>query len=204
MSDKDPTFPTLSDADLAVLEGLGTRRAVAAGEYLYREGDATYDFYVVVSGVVEIVVGTGADERLITRHGSGRFLGELNLLTGLRVFVSARVEEPGEVLVVPAAALRQVIATQPALSDTILAAFIARRSGLLTGAAASIRVIGSRFSPESGRVREFLLRSRIPHEWLDPDRDATVEGLLREFGVSPAELPVVIATGLGVAASDTG
>lgn len=44
-------------------------------------------------------------------------------------------------------------------------------------------------------MREFLLRSRIPHEWLDPDHDAEVEGLLREFRVEPSELPVVIATG---------
>ena len=94
-----------------------------------------YDFFVVVAGQVDIVVGSGANEQVIAQHGPGRFLGELNLLTGLRVFVSARVTEPGEVIAVPVAALRHVIATQPALSDTILAAFIARRSVLLTGAA---------------------------------------------------------------------
>ena len=36
--DFDTAFPTLSDADLAVLDELGTRRPVAAGEYLFREG----------------------------------------------------------------------------------------------------------------------------------------------------------------------
>jgi len=55
--------------------------------------------------------------------------------------------------------------------------------------------VGSRFSPEMLRVREFLARNRIPHEWLDPDRDTTVERLLREFAVTPGELPVVIASG---------
>jgi thioredoxin reductase (NADPH) len=45
------------------------------------------------------------------------------------------------------------------------------------------------------RLREFLARNRIPHEWLDPDRDAAVERLLREFAVTPGELPVVIASG---------
>src|SRR5207244_174413 len=81
------------------------------------------------------------------------------------------------------------------LGDTILVAFLARRSGLLSGASAAIRVVGSRFSPESLRVREFLARNRIPHEWLDPDRDAIVERLLREFAVTPSELPIVIASG---------
>jgi thioredoxin reductase (NADPH) len=164
------------------------------GEYLYQEGDPTYDFYVIRSGTAEIVLRSDSEERIVTRHGPGRFLGELNLLSGQRVYLSARVVEPGEVLVVPRAVLQQVIATNPGLGGTILAAFLARRSRLLSGASAAIRVVGTHFSPESMRVREFLARNRIPHEWLDPDRDAPVERLLREFAVTPGELPVVIAS----------
>ncbi|HEX6480990.1 MAG TPA: FAD-dependent oxidoreductase [Ktedonobacteraceae bacterium] len=188
-------FPTLDDSKLAVLEALGTRRSVAVGEYLYREGDTTYDFYVILSGAVEIIVQSDGEERIVARHGPGRFLGELNLLTGQRVYLSARVTQSGEVIVVPRAALQHVITTNPGLSDTILAAFLVRRTILLSGASAAIRVVGSRFSPESLRVREFLARNRIPHEWLDPDGDAAVDLLLREFSVTPGELPVVIASG---------
>src|SRR2546430_16524981 len=103
--------------------------------------------------------------------------------------------EPGDVLVVPRAALPPVIATNPGLGDPILTAFLARRRGLLSSASASLRVVGSRFSPELLRIREFLARNRIPHEWLDPERDSTVERLLREFAITPGELPVVIASG---------
>jgi thioredoxin reductase (NADPH) len=192
----DPTaFPTLDARQIAVLDTLGTRRRVEKGEYLYREGDAAYDFYVVLTGEVEIVIGSGEDEREIARHGPGRFLGELNLLTGLRVFVDARVAKAGELLVLPAAKLRHVIATQPELSDVILAAFIARRTVLMSGASAAIRVVGSRYAPETGRIREFLSRTGIPHAWLDPDSDSEVERLLREFALEPDDLPVVIATG---------
>jgi len=195
MAEDPEAFPLLDAGEVAALEALGARRAVAAGDYLYRAGDLTYDFYVVVSGSVDIVIGADGEERTIAQHGAGRFLGELNLLTGQRVFVSARVTEPGEVIAVPRAALRHVMATTPRLGDTILAAFMARRNVLLTGASSTIRVIGSRFSPETARVREFLARSRIPHEWLDPDRDTDVEDLLGAFGIAPAELPAVIATG---------
>src|SRR5437588_5437843 len=195
MADDAVAFPTLNDSELAVLEALGSRRSVAMGEYLYREGDTTYDFYVILSGAAEIVVRSDGEERIITRHGPGQFLGELNLLSGQRVYLSARVVEPGEVIVVPRAALHDVVATAPTLGDTILVAFLARRSALLSGASAAIRVVGSRFSPESLRVREFLARNGIPHEWLDPDRDAAVERLLREFAVTPGELPVVIVSG---------
>jgi thioredoxin reductase (NADPH) len=191
----DEAIPQLGAADIALIQSLGTRRRVNRGEYLYREGDVTYDFYVVLTAEIDIFVGVDGEERVVAHHGSGRFLGELNMLTGMRVFVSARVVESGEVIALPRDRLRQLMATNPRLGDTILAAFIARRSMLLEGAAPTIRVIGSKFSPESLRIREFLARIRTPHEWLDSDEDPLVETLLRQFSVSPTDLPVVIATG---------
>ncbi|HEV3212010.1 MAG TPA: FAD-dependent oxidoreductase [Acidimicrobiales bacterium] len=190
-----PTSPALDASELATLESLGARRRVSTGDYLYRAGDAAYDFYVVLSGKVDILLDVDGTEKLLIAHGPGRFLGELNLLTGMRVFVSARVAEPGEVLAVTIEALRYVIAAYPQLSDKILATFMARRAELLTGASAAIRVVGSRFSPQLPQIRELLTRSRIPHEWLDPEADPQVDELLRAFHVAPDELPVAIAAG---------
>src|SRR5262249_14414940 len=89
----------------------------------------------------------------------------------------------------------RLLATRPELSDLILAAFIARREVLMTGAASSVRVIGSRFSPESSAIREFLARMAIPHEWVDADRDLALEASLQGLGVGADELPVVIVSG---------
>jgi thioredoxin reductase (NADPH) len=193
MLDEAVAFPLLGDADLTLLQGLGTRQTVGIGQYLFQRGDETYNFYVVLSGTVEIVVQADGADHVIVRHGAGRFVGELGLLTGQRVLVSARVVEPGEVLGLSREALRHVIATNPRLSDLFLAAFLERRAGLLNRAAEAIRLVGSRYAPDTRRIREYLTRSRIPHEWLDPDSDTSVEGLLREFGVAPADLPVVFA-----------
>ncbi len=195
MADETDAYPTLDASDIAFIAELGARRQVSAGEYLYREGDVTYDFFVLMSAEVDIVLTVDGGENLIAHHGPGRFLGELNMLTGLRVFVSARVVKSGEVIAVARDRMRQLMATKPQLGDTILAAFMARRALLMTGAAPAIRVIGSQFSTESLRVREFLARTRVPYEWLDPDRDSQVDGLLRGFGIAANELPVVIATG---------
>lgn len=191
----DDIYATFDDDALATFDALGERRRVEVGEYLYRAGDLAYDFFVMLSGEVEVFVVADGEERIIARHGPRRFLGELNLLTGLRVFVSARVTQDGEVIVVPREALRRVIATDPGLSDEILATFMARRTLLMTGAAVAIRVVGSRFSPEAARIREFLTRTRVPHEWLDPDSDEEVEVVLQGFGIDPVDLPVVIAPG---------
>lgn len=155
-------IPVLEDSEIAQLAPLGVRRTVRAGEYLYRAGDSGYDFYVVLDGLVEVVLDVDGEERVIITHGPGRFLGELNLLTGLRVFVSARMAQDGEVLAVPADELRRVLATQEHLSDKILATFMARRNELMTGAGPATRVVGSRFSPEVLQIREFLRAAGSP------------------------------------------
>jgi thioredoxin reductase (NADPH) len=195
MADDLEAFPTLDPADVALVTQLGVRRQVQAGEYLFREGDVTYDFFLLISAEADILVTVDDGERVIVHHGPGRFLGELNMLSGLRVFVSARVVTAGEVVVVSRDQLRQLMATKPQLGDTILAAFVARRGLLMTGAAPAIRVIGSQYSPESRRIREFLVRTHVPHEWLDADADPQVEALLAHFAIAATELPVVVATG---------
>jgi thioredoxin reductase (NADPH) len=187
-------IPDLDEGEIAQLEPYGTRRTARPGEYLYRAGDADYDFYVVLSGQVEIVLGVDGEEQVIVEHGPGRFLGELNLLTGLRVFVSARVSEPSEVLQIPVEEFRRIIATQPQLSDKILVTFMARRNELLAGAGSATRVIGSRFSPDVLQLREFLSRTRIPYEWLDPDEDPHVQEILEQFGLEASDLPVVVSS----------
>ena len=202
---EDPVaFPVLTDEQVSVVETFGMRRTTRTGEVLYREGDTAYDFYVVLSGEIDVTIAASGDDQSIARYGPGQFLGELSLLTGLRAFVTTRVTEGGAVLVVPKKQFKNLIATQSGLSDKILAAYIARRSILLSGAAATTRVIGSRFSKETLRIREFLSRLSIPHEWLDPDRHEDVDDVLEHFDVEAMDLPVVITSGTVLRSPSTG
>ena len=77
---------------------------------------------------MEIVENFGGEARTIATHGAGRFLGELNMLTGQEVYLSAVVREAGEVLSISPENLKEVITEEPTLSDIILKAFLARRS----------------------------------------------------------------------------
>lgn len=186
------SFDDLTPEQMEVLEQFGERRAVAIGDVLFAAGDATYDFFVVVSGRVDITGHFDGVDEVIVQHGANRFIGELNLLTGQRVYLTARVVEPGEVIAIPPDEFRRLIATVPAVSDTILATLVLRRTLLLEGAARSVRVIGSRYSSESLAMREFLARNRLPHQWLDVDTDPEVDRLVAEFGLVVDDLPVVI------------
>jgi thioredoxin reductase (NADPH) len=196
IEESDAAAPTLDDAEIAALDALGTRRFVEAGEYFYREGDPSYDFFVILSGEAEIIYKKeDGEDQVVILHGDGRFLGELNMLTGMRAYLSARATRRTETLVVPVASLRHVLATSASLGDKILTAFMARRSLLVSASYSSIRLVGSRFSHEAQRLREFLARSRIPYEWSDTEQDNSVEGLLSEMGVDATELPVILMSG---------
>src|SRR5262249_11698931 len=147
------------------------------------------------SGAVQIINETDGADEVVIEHTAGRFLGELNLLTGQRVYLTARVSQAGEVIRVPVNELRRMIATAPDLSDTILTAFVARRAILLDASASVIRVIGSRFSSETLALREFLVRNQLPHQWFDVDADTDVDRLVIEFGLQPSDYPVALTNG---------
>ena len=130
-------------------------RSVESGEVLIQEGDTGYDFYIVESGAVAIVQGYGEENRVIAVHGPRRFLGEINLLTGSPAYLAAVVRDAGEVIQVPASALRKLLAEDEELSNLILRAFLSRRS-ILIDLGAGVKVVGSRYSRDTRRVREFL------------------------------------------------
>ena len=192
--DRHGLFPRLNDEQRDALAALGERRQVESGDVLFREGDETYDFYVVESGAVAIVQGHGAENRIIAVHGRHRFLGELNLLSRGRVYLTAVVRDPGEVIRVPAERLREVVGRDQELSDLIVAAFLARRS-MLIDMGTGIKLIGSRYSADSRRLREFVARNRMPHTWIDLEQDAEAEGLLCGLGVEASDTPVVSWSG---------
>jgi thioredoxin reductase (NADPH) len=192
--DRDGAFPRLDDDQRAQLRKLGRLRMVEPGEVLFAAGDAGSDFFVIESGTVAVVQGLGQEDRVIAVHGRHRFLGELGQLTGLRLYCSGVVRDAGQVIQVPVERLREIVAEDKTLSDLILGAFIARRS-ILIDIGTGIKLIGSRFSPDSRRLREFLARNRMPHQWIDLEQDEEADALLSSLGIEPDQTPVVIASG---------
>jgi thioredoxin reductase (NADPH) len=190
--DLNGAYPRLDEAGIAALAPLGRRRRVQPEEVLFREGDRECQFFVVLAGKVASVEGHGTpEERVISVHGRGRFLGELSLLTGEGSYYTAVAVNEGEVLAVPASRLRELVARDQGIGDLILRAYLIRRS-ILIGLGAGLRIIGSRYSPDARRVRDFAARNRLPYRWLDLDGDPGAEALLAQFGVAPQDTPIVI------------
>jgi thioredoxin reductase (NADPH) len=64
---------------------------------------------------------------------------------------------------------------------------VMRESGDFIG----LRVIGSRYSRDTFRVRDFLAKNRVLFTWLDLEGDPAVSQLIEQFGVSETETPIV-------------
>lgn len=186
-------FPTLGSAEIDRLVQYGNVQNVAAGDELFRPGDRGYDFIVILDGFVSIHQPDGDGELLLATHGAGRFLGELNMLTGSQLMVTARVDEAGRVLRIPATRFRELLDRETDLARTIVDAFLARRAILQTGGGArSLQILGSRYSPAALELRQYVVRMRLPHHWEDLDDRSDTDDLLAGLGVEPADIPVVV------------
>ena len=187
-------YPTLDEAQIAALgrcAGASLQR-YRDGQTLFQVGDRDCNFFVIKSGAVEIRDESGEAPKTVTVHRPGEFTGDVAHLTGEPAVVSAVARGDTEVYEVSADGLRQVLNQCPDLSDILMQSFIARRqlvreSGEFTG----LRVIGSRYSKDTFRVRDFLAMNRVLFTWLDLEADPQVDKLLRQFGVSDADTPVV-------------
>ncbi len=190
--------PVLSAAELAEVAEFGAERQMAEGDLLFAAGESSYDLFVVLEGEVEIVAvlgpdDDGAEHEPLFVFGPGDFVGELNLLTGQRRFLTARVSKAGRVLVIPQPDFRRLMSLRPALAGVIFGALLARRELLRTGEGAqAIRIIGSRYSPQAMSLRAFAEHSRLAHTWIDVEDAEDIEALLGTMDLCPPDMPVVI------------
>ena len=63
-----------------------------------------------------------------------------------------------------------------------------------------IRVLGTRWSPRSYELRDFLARNRVPYQWIDVEassNDPETKQLLEALGSDATSLPVVLFSGMG-------
>ena len=157
-----PSSPALSSSQLATLARLGEERTAKVGDVLYRVGDARYPFVAILEGEVAILDDAGNE---IVRHGPSGFLGELNLLSGQTVFVTAVVTQPLRYIAVERDALRSLLFEDGALSDLLLSTFIARREALQTIGGIGLEIVGPRSSEATMRLLDFARSNRLPYTW---------------------------------------
>jgi thioredoxin reductase (NADPH) len=159
----------LASSQLALLAEHGEQHTAEVGRKLYEIGDATYPFIAIIEGEAAILDGAGNE---IAHHGPSGFLGEINLLSGQAVYVTAVVTQAMRYIAVPREELRRLLYDDAGLADLILSAFVERRELLQLAPGVGPEIIGPHHSPDTRRLLEFARAQKLPHSWVDPTDSA--------------------------------
>jgi thioredoxin reductase (NADPH) len=194
--DQAEAFPALTAAHIARIREAGRIRKVELGEILFEPGLTDAPFWVLLSGSLDIVLpdGTGGERAIVTFH-AGAFTGEMTTISNRAGMARGRISEPGEFIELNRQQLQAVLARDAELNEILMRAFILRRILLLSSGYGNVILMGSRHSPETLRLREFLARNAHPHMYIDLDTDKSSQAMLDRFSVKVEEIPVVICNG---------
>ena len=190
-------LPKLTDEQLATLKSYGTTEKTSIGQVLATAGDLTYDLMVVLEGGVECSDIHDGRRRALLVHGPRDFIAELDLLTGQRVYATFVVTEAGSIVRVARSAVKAMIETDATLGELLVQTLFRRREALLL-LRSGMQLIGSRYSPDTQRLREFAARNRLAFSWIDLDNDPVAPALLHTLRLEPRDTPVTVLGGSAV------
>jgi CRP-like cAMP-binding protein len=122
-------IPFFSGLDAESLErigrGLRTRR-FRRSEVIFHQGDPGDALFIVMSGAIKIMLPSDTgDEAILATLRPGDVFGELALLDGAPRSATAVALEPTETLILPRLQFRELLATEPAVRDALLASIAA-------------------------------------------------------------------------------
>jgi thioredoxin reductase (NADPH) len=186
-------FPKLDDHQLSLLEPLGKRRVLSRGELIFKAGQRDLGLTVTLRGEVEVFeLRDGTEQILATSHERG-FIGDVAMLQGTSALANARVSSPeAEILEVPAAELRRVLAELPGVSATIVNALIMRRRRLGRDREfAGLRILATRGAREGHQLDDFLDKNHIPHRLVEFESEQG-QALSKRLRLTTRDLPTLI------------
>jgi thioredoxin reductase (NADPH) len=185
-------FPVLTAAQIERIAPLARERSFAVGEILWEQGEMNRPLMVVLSGEIEVLSDRDTH---VTVHRQGNFSGDIDLISNRPAVTRARARVAGRILELPAERVRDLVLTDPELSQILLRAFALRRTLIMTRSAGNVVLIGSRHSAGTLTLQEFLTRNSQPYAYLDVDREAGVQKTLDSFGLGVDDVPVFICSG---------
>lgn len=128
-----PFFAGLQTPTLErVAAGTRTRR-FRRGEVIFHAGDPGDALFIIVSGEVKIALPSEeGDEAILATLGAGDVFGELALLDGAPRSATASAMVATEAVILPRDRFRELVATEPAVRDTLLASLAGELRRLTT------------------------------------------------------------------------
>jgi thioredoxin reductase (NADPH) len=185
---EEVAFPQLTSTERALVKPLATPCDYSDGETIFRSGQSDIDLYIVESGQVEIRNPTDGN-RLIVTHEPGQFSGDIDVLTGRPVIVTAVARGATRVWRIPNSHLRALLNRVPSFGEKLIIAFTRRRELLSKLGTFGLRVVGPGRCRDTNTVREFLYKNFVPFTWFDTETEAGRQ-MFAALG-SPRRTPVI-------------
>ena len=176
---------------LHVLTNYATPKSYKDGQILIEAGTRDPNFYIIRSGEVDVLeFSTGTPQRIWTSYPR-ELLGDVSFLSGRAANLTRVARGDVEVFEISPENLRRIIDAEPKLGNIILATLITRLQIMRDLNLSPLLVIGSKFSTDSFRIRDFFARNRVFFRWFEIESDPNVSVLLKSFKVSESDTPVV-------------
>lgn len=185
-------FPLLNTQQFELLRRYGEQRACPAGTYLYRQGERHIPLFAILHGEVEVTRSSAFGSHVAATYAPGMFTGEAGTLAGRAAVGTGRALTDCELIVISEEALRTLVIADAELSETIMRAYILRRVDFIADQGGGVILIGSQRSADTLRLREFMMRNGQPVAYFDVADAAVTTPMMERFGVTPADIPVVI------------
>ena len=155
-----------------------------SGAVLFECGNRGVDFFVVLDGYIEIYEYSLKQPKVIHVHRSQRFTGELDLFNRRKILVGGRMGVDGRVLRISPESFRRLITAEPDIGETIMRAFILRRTAFISHAQGGVKLIDPGTSADGVRLERFLRRNGYPitvMRELNQEHDS----VMQRYGLTP-------------------
>jgi len=150
----------LPEETIAKLAALTEVRLYAQGEEVIRQGEEGDELFIIERGHVAVLLAK--DKRRVVevaQLGSGKFFGEMSLMTGEARSATVRALEECELVVVGHTAFKEVLMAAPELAERI-SEVLAKRQAQLDERASNPSVVTGQETARSGvllkRIRDFF------------------------------------------------
>lgn len=192
------TFPALTDEMIERIRPYGTEEEVREDTYVFRRGDHSIDFLLVLDGELQMF----ADDPIQGRHHlysykRGQFSGEQNMFTHRSILLSGLCLAGSRVIRVCHEKFRALITGEPDIGETIIRSYILRRAGFVRHATGGGILIGHRESGDLLGIQRFLIRNLYPVTIMGVS-DVDAPAVMQRFGLAAGELPALITPDHGV------
>ncbi|WP_299969510.1 FAD-dependent oxidoreductase [uncultured Roseobacter sp.] len=185
---EEQTFPVLSDDQVERISQYGSIEDLPKGTSVFERGQRGVDFFLILDGCIEITDATpDGEETVITTHARHQFTGELDLFNQRKILVGGRTGVDSRVVRLDRDAFRRMSSTEQDIGETIMRAFILRRTAFIVHSEAGVTLVGPKNNRDVIRINRFLTRNGYPLSLYEPGSE-DADRIVAEQG---GDLPIL-------------